>query len=133
MQLQMFSLRERRLMRNIKRYRELEAENHGLAVKAASKTKKVEDLTDSDGESIGDGKYKKVTETSVTHTEAVMNSIMVLESELTKVQRAKTRAIEALAKLRAEKQKLECEGAGKDILKAWMEKVLAERRQRDGK
>lgn len=133
MQLQMFSVRERRLMRSIKRYRELEAENHGLAVKAATKTKKAEDLTGSDGESIGGGKYKKVTETSVTHTEAVMNSIMALEAELTKVQRAKTKAIEALARLRSENQKLENEGAGKDIVKAWTEKVLAERRQRDGK
>ena len=75
MQLQMFSVRERRLMRSIKKYRELEAENHGLTVKAASKTKKVEDLTDLDGESIGAGKYKKVTETSVTGTEPVMNKI----------------------------------------------------------
>ena len=62
-----------------------------------------------------------------------MNSIMALEAELTKVQRAKTKAIEALARLRSENRKLENEGAGKDIVKAWTEKVLAERRQRDGK
>ena len=93
MQLQMFSVRERRLMQSIKKYRELEDENHGLSVKAVSKTKKVEDLTDLDGEYIGSGKYKKMTETSVTHTEVVMNSIMALEAELTKVQRAKTEAV----------------------------------------
>ena len=133
MQLQMFSIRERRLMQRIKHYRELEAENHGLSVKAASKTKKVEDLTDFDGESVGAGKYKKVTETSVTHTEAVMNSIMALEAELTKVQRAKTRAIEALSRLRTESQKLESEGAGNDIVKAWAQKVMAARRQQDEK
>ncbi len=133
MQLQMFSIRERRLMKGIKRYRELEAENHGLSVKAASKTKKVEDLTDFDGESVGAGKYKKVTETSVTHTEAVMNSIMALEAELTKVQRAKTKAIEALSRLRTESQKLENEEAGNDIVKTWAQKVLAARRQQDEK
>ena len=127
MQLQMFSVRERRLMRSIKKYRELEAENHGLAVKAVSKTKKVEDLTDLDGESIGAGKYKKVTETSVTGTEPVMNSIMTLESELTKVQRAKTKAIEALAKLHLEKQKLEGDTSTNDIVKSWVEKVTKER------
>ena len=60
-----------------------------------------------DGESIEDGKYKKITETSVTNTEAIMNSIMVLEAELTKVQRAKTKAIETLSKYRLEKAKLE--------------------------
>lgn len=127
MQLQMFSVRERRLMRSIKKYRELEAENHGLAVKAISKTKKVEDLTDLDGESIGAGKYKKVTETSVTGTEPVMNSIMTLEAELTKVQRAKTKAIEALAKLHLEKQKLEGDTSTNDIVKSWVEKVTKER------
>lgn len=127
MQLQMFSVRERRLMRSIKKYRELEAENHGLAVKAVSKTKKVEDLTDLDGESIGAGKYKKVTKTSVTGTEPVMNSIMTLEAELTKVQRAKTKAIEALAKLHLEKQKLEGDTSTNDIVKSWVEKVTKER------
>lgn len=127
MQLQMFSVRERRLMRRIKKYRELEAENHGLAVKAVSKTKKIEDLTDFEGESVGAGKYKKVTETSVTGTEPVMNSIMTLEAELTKVQRAKTKAIEALAKLHLEKQKLEGDTSTNDIVKSWVEKVTKER------
>lgn len=127
MQLQMFSVRERRLMRSIKKYRELEAEKHGLAVKAVSKTKKVEDLTDLDGESVGAGKYKKVTETSVTGTEPVMNSIMTLEAELTKVQRAKTKAIETLAKLHLEKQKLEGDTSTNDIVKSWVEKVTKER------
>ncbi len=126
MQLQMFSIRERRLMQRIKHYRELEAENHGLSVKAASKTKKVEDVTDFDGENVGTGKYKKVTETSVTHTEAVMSSIMVLEAELTKVQRAKTKAIEALAKIRIENEKLEQETAGSDAVDDWISAVIGE-------
>ena len=127
MQLQMFSVRERRLMRSIKKYRELETENHGLAVKAVSKTKKVEDLADFEGESVGTGKYKKVTETSVTGTEPVMNSIMTLEAELTKVQRAKTKAIEALAKLHLEKQKLEGDTSTNDIVNSWVKKVTEER------
>lgn len=127
MQLQMFSVRERRLMRSIKKYRELETENHGLSVKAVSKTKKIEDLTDFDGKNVGAGKYKKVTETSVTNTEPVMNSIMTLEAELTKVQRAKTKAIEALAKLHLEKQKLEGDTSTNDIVKSWVEKVTKNR------
>lgn len=126
MQLQMFAVRERRLMRSIKKYRELEEENHGLAVKALSKTKKVEDITDFDGESICSGKYKKVTETSVTSTEPVMNSIMTLEEELTKVQRAKTKAIEALSKYRMEKAKSESEIAGNDTVDDWIAAVLGE-------
>lgn len=131
MQLQMFSVRERRLMQNIKKYKEMETQSHGLAVKSVSKTKKSEDLTDANGNVIGEGKYKKMTETSATHTEAVMSSIMTLEAELTKVQRAKTRAIEALSNVRAERQKLENEERGNDIVKTWAEKVLEARRKRN--
>ncbi len=126
MQLQMFSVRERRLMRSIKKYRELEEENHGLAVKAVSKTKKVEDLTDFGGESVSSGKFKKVTETSATNTEPVMNSIMTLEAELTKVQRAKTKAIEALLKYRMEKAKMNSESAGDGAVDDWIEEILGE-------
>lgn len=126
MQLQMFSVRERRLMKRIQKYREVEEENHGLAVKAVSKTKKVEDLTDIDGESVGSGKYKKVTETSATNTEPVMNSIMALEAELTKVQKAKTKAIETLSKHRLEKVKIENENAGNEAVDDWIAAVLGE-------
>ena len=131
MQLQMFSVRERRLMKSIKRYREMEVENHGLSVKSVSKTKKTEDLMNFDGESIEDGKYKKITETSVTNTEAIMNSIMVLEAELTKVQRAKTKAIETLSKYRLEKAKLESESAGNDAVDDWIAAVLGKDKGED--
>lgn len=126
LQLQEFSIRERRFMKNIKRFRDMEKENHGLAVEGVSKTKKVEDLTDIDGEIIGSGKYKKVTETTITHTKAVMNSIVTLETELTKVQKAKTKAIETLAKLRLEKQKLNGENNGNDAVNDWILSMMEE-------
>lgn len=126
MQLQMFSVRERRLMQKIKNYMELEVKNQGLAIKAISKTKKVEDLTDTNGKITETGKFKKVTETSVTSTEAVLNSIMVLEAELTKVQRAKTRAIEALYKYRIEKANAESESAGNAVVDDWIAAVTEE-------
>lgn len=132
MQLQMFSVRERRLMRSIKKYRETEEDNHGLLIKAVSKTKKVEDLTNFDGESLGSGQYKKVTETSVTNTEAVMNSIMALETELTKVQKAKTKAIEALSKIRMERAKIESETAGNVAVEDWISAVTDEEVKDDG-
>ncbi len=131
MQLQMFSIRERRFMKNIKKYQEIEQENHGLAVEEVSKTKKMEDLMNMDGESIASGKYKKVKESTVTKTKAVMNSIMALEAELTKVQRAKTKAIEALSKYRLEKAKLESESAGNDTVDDWIAAVLGEEEASD--
>ena len=131
MQLQMFSIRERRFMKNIKKYQEIEQENHGLAVEEVSKTKNTEDLMNMDGESIASGKYKKVKESTVTKTKAVMNSIMALEAELTKVQRAKTKAIEALSKYRLEKAKLESESAGNDAVDDWIAAVLGEEETSD--
>lgn len=110
-QLQMFSLRERDLMHKLKRYNEVDEKSHGLAVKAVSKKKVVEDVVNSQGEPIGDGNFKKSSETTVTNTEAVINSIIALEAELTKIQRAKTRAIESLSKLRLERGRLKIEDA----------------------
>lgn len=110
-QLQMFSVRERRLMQRIQQYKEVDEKNHGLAVKSVSKKKVVEDVVNSEGEPIGDGELKKSSETTVTNTEAVINSIMALESELTKVQRAKTKAIESLSKIRLERGRLKIEDA----------------------
>ena len=126
LQLQLFSIRERRLMNSIRKYRDMEAENLGLAIEGEAKTRKVEDLTGLDGESIESGKYKKVTETMVTHTKAVISSIMTLETELTKIQKAKTKAIEALAQLRMEKQKVESVSKGNDLVDDWMWAVLGE-------
>ena len=131
-QLQMFDIRERRFMKRIKDYQALEAKNHGLAIKAVSKTKKVEDIINIDGESVGSGIYKKSTETSVTNTETVMSSIMTLEAELTKVQRAKTKAIEALYKYRLEKAKIESESAGNDVVDDWIAAVMGEGVMKDG-
>lgn len=110
-QLQMFSVRERRLMQRIRQYKEVDEKNHGLAVKSVSKKKVIEDVVDAEGESIGDGKLKRSSETTVTNTDAVINSIMALESELTKVQRAKTKAIESLSKIRLERGRLKIEDA----------------------
>ncbi len=40
LQLQLLSIRERRLMSNIKKFREVDEEKHGLLIKSVSKTKK---------------------------------------------------------------------------------------------
>ncbi len=122
-QLQMFSIRERRFMRNIKRFKEMEGEKYGLSVETVSKTKKLEDLVGIDGESIGSGEFKKLTETTITKTKAVMSSIITLESELTKLQKAKTKAIEILAKIRLEKQRLKEESKGNDMADDWIASV----------
>ena len=125
-QLQMFSVRERRLMQRIQQYKEVDEKNHGLAVKSVSKKKVVEDVVNSEGEPIGGGEFKKSSETTVTNTEAVINSIMALEAELTKVQRAKTKAIEALSRIQMENAKIEKEDSGNVIVDDWISAVMGE-------
>ena len=99
--------------------------------KAVSKTKKIEDQVDEKGGSRDFGKYKKTTETSVTNTEAVINSIMLLEAELTKVQKAKTKAIETLSKIRFEKVRLESESTENDTVDDWITTILEENERGD--
>lgn len=125
-QLQMFSVRERRLMQRIKQYKEVDEKNHGLSIKSVSQKKVVEDMVNSEGKPIGDGDFRKSSETTVTNTEAVINSIMALEAELTKVQRAKTKAIETLSRLRLEKEKIKNENAGNEVVDDWIEAVMGE-------
>ena len=55
-----------------------------------------------------------------------MFAIMALEAELTKVQRAKTKAIEALAKIRMENEKIKKEDAGNVIVDDWIFAVMGE-------
>ncbi len=69
-----------------------------------------------------------MTETSSTNTEAVLNSIMALEAELTRVQKAKTKAIETLARYRLEKEKMGSDGSGDGVPQSWVEKIIASRR-----
>lgn len=115
MQIQMFSVRERRLMQRIKQYKEMEVANRGLGVSSISKTKDTNMRLDEDGKPILDeeGKpiFDTVSERTVTHTTTIMTSIMTLEAELTKVQRAKTKAIESLSKIRLERERIDIDNA----------------------
>ena len=68
-----------------------------------------------------------------TSTNATIDLISRLERELTSVQAKKTKAIESLAKLRLEKQKIEGESKGNEFVRIWAENVLKSRRERNGK
>lgn len=113
MQISLFSIRERRLMQRIKKYKELDEVNKGLAVSSVSKAKETNMRLDDDGRPILDDEQKPlfdtVSEKTLTHTSTIMTSIMTLEAELTKVQRAKTKALDSLARLRNERRKLKIE------------------------
>ncbi len=65
----------------------------------------------------------------VTQTSATIDLLARLERELTSVQSQKTKAITALAQLRLDKQKLNGENQGNDVVRAWADAVLNARRE----
>lgn len=66
-----------------------------------------------------------------THTANKDMIIARLEQELSTVQSKKTKAIEALAKIQIEHEKMSGGTSGHDIVRAWGEKLLEQRRKRN--
>ena len=122
-QIQLYTIRERRLMNRIKQYKELEIQNKGFSVSAITKSKDTVMRLDEDGKPITETVYTQngmeeqrplfdtVEERTVTHTATIITSIMALEAELTKVQRAKTKAIDSLIRLQNDRRKYEIDEA----------------------
>lgn len=90
-QIDLFTIRERRLMLRIKEYKEAAIKTKGMLAKSITKEKGIE----------------RGHDTNIIHTEmeADINTIMLLEAELTKVQRAKTKVIDSLMRSRIENSK----------------------------
>lgn len=130
-QIMMFTVRERRLMKAIKKYKDA---NGGVYVsgvlrqenKRTFKTKEEEELYEERiaekvdvGERLPGDMY--MLQTSTSSTADLVNR---LERELTSVQSKKTKAIDALSKLRLEKRKLDGEAKGNELVRAWAENVI---------
>lgn len=132
-QIQLFSIRERRILKAINKYRE---QNGDVAVsdvtrfdnKRSFKSREEEETYEKrqqekiDREEILPGKPYSVQ----THTTNKDMIIARLEQELSTVQGKKTKAIEALSKYRMEKAKLESESAGNDVVDDWIAAILGE-------
>ncbi len=111
-QIRLFSVRERRIMAAINKYRNMKG---GLAVSGviSSHTKREFDNKE-EKELYEDLRRKKIGEEKISYlghdkftqtmTEASINIVQRLEAELTRVQRAKTQCISELAKHRLEKE-----------------------------
>lgn len=108
-QIAMYTIRERRLMHSIEEFKK--AANKGLYVKGIKKKKRI--VYDEDAE-----KHVAYEDTN-TDTEYAVKSLMILESELTKVQRAKTKCIDSLIRLRAIEERHD------DLLNGWQSKAEA--------
>lgn len=133
-QIQLFSVRERRIMKAINKYRNSE-QPVAISYTSRNETKRSFD-NDADKELYDQKQRQKIEEDKLlpghsynvsTQTENKDQIILRLESELSNVQAKKTKAIDALAKLHLEKQRLNGDSKGNDVVRAWAEKVKSMR------
>lgn len=132
-QIQLFSIRERRILKAINKYREMSGE---VAVADVSRYEDKRSFKDKEEEAEYDRRQKrKVDKGDIlpgksyriqTHTTNKDMVIARLEQELSTVQGKKTKAIEALSKLRLEKAKIEIGSAGNDAVDDWIAAILGE-------
>lgn len=110
-QIELYTIRERRLMHKITEFKE--DLSKGLYIKSVRKDKQF----------TYDGEGKTIPEKEETHTETEnwVKGLATLESELTKVQRAKTKCIDSLIRLRSVNERYD------DLLNGWRSKAIAER------
>lgn len=132
-QIQLFSIRERRILKAINKYREQKGE---VAVMDVNRSESKRSFKDQEEEAEYDKRQKEKVDNKeilpgksyniATHTANKDMIIARLEQELSTVQSKKTKAIEALSKYRIEKARLESESAGNDAVDDWIAAVLGE-------
>lgn len=135
-QIQLFSVRERRIMIAINKYRD---SKEPVAVYGVTRTETKRTFKDEKEEELYKQKIDDLVSKNLllpgkaydlqTTTTNKDNIIARLESELSNVQAKKTKAIETLSRIHLEKAKLDGEGKGNDVVKLWAEKVLKARRE----
>lgn len=130
-QIQLFSIRERRILKAINKYREQKGDV-SVADLYRSETKR--SFKDDDEKEMYEKKIREKVEKDErlpgesysiqTHTTNKDLIVARLEQELSSVQNKKTKAIEALSKIRIERTKMENEAAGSDAVDDWIAAVL---------
>ncbi len=111
-QIKLLTIRERRLMKSIKAYKDTKG---GLALNNVIKRKL---------ETTGDVESQQ--EETTTTTVSTFEVIMKLEAELTRVQSKKTKCIEALNKIRTERKNAEDGEKGNELVDDWINAVMGE-------
>lgn len=123
-QLALFTIRERRIMNRIKEFQEIGEKSKGLFLKGVKKDKRLEYVgkaNDNKNDNVA-----KITDKTKTETGAIINTIMILEEELTKIQKAKTKCIDSLTRIRLEKRKLDESNSGSEVVNEWISGVVGE-------
>lgn len=137
-QIMLFDIRERRLMKAINQYKTMKGGVYVYGVIRQETKRAFKD--DKEAEEYATRIQEKVEVKErlpgeaydlQTTTSSTVDLVARLERELTSVQSKKTKAIDSLAKLRIEKQKLEGESKGNELVHSWVENVLKKRRGHD--
>lgn len=133
-QIQLFAVRERRIMAAINKYRNMNGE---VSLFGFSRTEDKRAFKSDEDKQLYEERIEEKVSSGVrlpgntynmmTNMENKDNMIARLEKELSTVQSKKTKAIEALAKLRLEKQKIAGESKGNEVVRAWAEAVVKAR------
>lgn len=130
-QIKLFSVRERRIMQAINKYRNTK-EPVAISYVSRYESKRAFE-NEEDAQLYKDKQQKKVESgdrlpgkeyTITTNTENKDNVVARLESELSNIQAKKTKAIEALSRLHFEKQKIDKDSKGNDVVDDWIDAVL---------
>lgn len=130
-QIQLFSIRERRILKAINKYREQKGE---VSVADLYRSEAKRSFKDDNEKELYEKKIREKVEKDErlpgesysiqTHTTNKDLIIARLEQELSSVQNKKTKAIEALSKIRIERAKMENEAAGSEVVDDWISAVL---------
>ena len=137
-QIQLFSVRERRIMQAINKYRGLTDKAGNpieLAVVGVTRLETKREFRDKEEqERFEEIRRQKIEEEKISYlgheysvntaTEATVEIIQRLESLLTQVQAKKTRCIESIARLRLEKDKLNAGSKGNEAVDDWVAEVI---------
>lgn len=132
-QIQLFSIRERRILKAINKYREQKGD---VALSNVTRFEDKRTFKDKEEEEEFERRQQEKVDkgdrlpgktfslqTNTTNKDMI---ILRLEQELSTVQSKKTKAIEALTKYRAEKAKMDSEAAGSAVVDDWIDAVLGE-------
>lgn len=132
-QIQLFSIRERRILKAVNKCRNLQGE---VTIADVSRYEDKRSFKNKEEEAEYDRRQKiKIDKGDIlpgksysiqTHTTNKDMVIARLEQELSTVQSKKTKAIEVLSKYRMEKVKMESENSGNDVVDAWIAAILGE-------
>ena len=126
-------------MKAINKYREAKG---GVYVAGVTKFEEKRTFKDDDERTLYEKRMRDKVEkgdrlpgehyTLQTMTSSAADLVARLEKELTSVQSQKTKAVDALAKLRLEKQKISGESQENELVRAWAENVVKARREKSG-